>query len=359
MIHVTCAACGKAFSARDGLAGQRGKCPGCGAVLVVPGSPAPAAGGSAAANAPAATPDSPPAAPRLAARGGSAAARRHAGTQRKTRSAGARAGIAAGALAVVAGLAFAVVQMAERDPGAEFFSRADTAFSAGRLDEARALFSQVPATSGLYAQAQERLADVAAQAAVRSDLDTRQAADSLFRLIEALEQGTIEREGPTGKRYRPAARYLLKRCREFVQRFPDDPRSATLKQYDWKYAQVASLSTPPTEQDVEVEIDFRASTTAARFAEAVAAIDEFAALPGSDADAVRRLRDRVQKHSLAYWATVLDRLQRGGDLEPGSENWQRVANQVQGYVDAVQGVPGIQPAAEAQALLARALRGGG
>ena len=351
MIHVTCSACAASFQARDELAGRRGKCPSCGAPIEVPtvdAAPAPAP----EASGPRVGGSSPP------VRSGSRSGSRRAGGSRRSK------GGMGGAVAVI-GIALAIAAGAwylrgDEPGGKDAFSLGQTAATGAHWDEAIAWFEQVPVESTLYSLAQEHMQAAKEQRDASAAAASSKGANALYDAIKSIEKNYVLPEAPSGVKYKPYARYLLKRCRDFLERFPDDPRASELKQYDFKYAKVASLDTPASEVDLEAEITFRCLVPPATGAYAVcaAAIDEFAGRNADNADAVRRLRDKLQARTFDYWQNIHARMKRQGDLDPGKQNWQRVANETSKYLKAIEGLPGITPAVEATELYNRALAGG-
>jgi len=263
-----------------------------------------------------------------------------------------------GLIAIVLAAAAYFLMGGDGDPGLDAFGQGETALSDGKWDVAIAAFERVPAESTLYGLAQEKLTGARDSRDAAKAAETASKSDSLYNNIMSVEKNYVLREAPDGPNYQPYARYLLKRCRDFVQRFPDDPRASALKQYDFKYAKVASLDTPPTEADVDGELTFRCLMPNPNYKLAAAAVAEFAQLNPDQADAVQRLRERMQASSQEYWTRLRHELEKGGDMEPGSENWQRIANRAYRYLQAIEGVPGIAPSQDALALYERATNGG-
>jgi len=354
MIRVTCDACGAGFNARDELAGRKGKCPKCQAPIVVPAADGPA---TATGPAPAAA-----AAPAPAVSAGGGRRRASTGGRRRggSRSSGGGLNVVV-ILAVVAGLAFAAWKMStEEDPGAAAFRTGMAAVQGGDVDAAIAAFERVPAESRFHAQAQENLAEVRQGRDAAAEAAESKKSGRHYDLITSLEKNYVLGLGADHPDYAPNARYLLKRAAEFVERFPDDEHSATFSQYGYKYAKVASLDAPPTEDDVMAEMRFRCILTSPNFPAAGAAIDEFARSANGDPAAVRRLTDWLQEQSLAWWERVKDTLRNSGRaLEPGAENWQAIANATNRYLTEIRQVPGLTPSMEAQALYNKAINGGG
>lgn len=364
MIRVTCAACDQSFSAKDELAGRKGKCPGCGAPIVVGPAPAnaPAAPSAAASKRPSAAFAAPVSAPVVAPSGAPRGGGRRSSAGSRGRSSRSRSKGGLGGVIVVVALAAGVAGAAwflrgGGEIGKDAFGQGQEALLDGRFDDAIALLAQVAPESPLYKTAQEKLTEARDQKQAITAMETSKSSNALYEAIKATEKHYVMAEAPSGANYSPYARYLLKRCLEFCQRFPTDSRSAELAQYDFKYAQVASLDKPPTEADVDGELTFRCLLPSPDYRAAYLAIDEFSKQSADNADAVRRLRDRVQSSSLEYWKQIHSKLQREGDLKPGAENWQRVANQCLRYLSSIEGLPGLVPAMDAQALYARATEG--
>ncbi|MFT7462231.1 MAG: hypothetical protein ACI9EF_000569 [Pseudohongiellaceae bacterium] len=223
------------------------------------------------------------------------------------------------------------------------------------FDRAITLLESIPESSTVYKAAQDELIDILARKSADDDRDQAKKAARLYDNIKVVEKSYVKGPGPESPNYATNARYLLKRCVDFVTLYPNDPRAAELGQYGFIYANVASLNTPPTEGDVDAELRFRFVGHA--FALSASAIDEYASTAGADPDAVRRLRDRVQSASLDYWKTLKSQLGSEGALTPGEEDWQRIANSCRRYLDSIEGVPGVTPAIDAKTLYARAQEG--
>lgn len=350
MIRVTCDACGAGFNARDELAGRKGKCPKCQAPIVVP-----AADGPARPTAPAPAPAPAPAVSSGGRRGGGAS-RRRGGSRKK----GGGVGVVV-VVAVVLGLAFAAYKMSTaEDPGAAHYQAGMSAMQLAQYDEAIARFEQIPAESQFHAAAQEQLDEARSIRDVKAADAKVQGANKLDKVIQSFEANYVLRDGPDHPDYAPNARYLLKRAAEFVERFPDHERSATYRQYGYKYEKVASLDRPPTPEDVMAEMRMRTILVAPDFPAAGAAIDEYARAPGADPDEVRRMTDWLQAHSLEWWSRLKDELRVSKRaLEPGQENWQAIANTTNKYLRAIEQVPGLTPSMEARSLYNQATNGGG
>lgn len=342
MIRVECEACGATFQAKDALAGRRGKCPKCQADITVPevGEREPVS-----APAPVAT--------------------RSSTSRRRVVSGGARSrlskrgkggmGPVVVALAVAAAIAVLAFVLSDGSEGKLALQQAIGHKTTAEYDEAIKLLLTVPEDSKLYSTAQEELSDVRELKAADITRRLELKAGGLYDNIKSVEKNWVVAPGANATTYAPNTRYMLKRCAEFLDKYPQDPRAKEIGLFAFRYANVASLDKPPTEADVEAELKFR--FVGHDFRLSALAIEEFAGLPGSRSDAVRRLRDKVQVASLDYWMRLKAELEARGSLSKGKENWQQVANTCQRYLDAIEDVPGVTPAVDAKILFERALEG--
>jgi|GEM_PF-3524470 len=346
MIRVECAACGATFQAKDELAGRRGKCPQCKAAITVPQA------GSAASPAPAAAPA------RKAPGAGSSSTRAPKGGARRRHASRSRKGgmgpvvVVVVVAVLIAGGAF---MLSGDSVGVLELQQAIEAKTVAQFDKAIALLESIPETSNVYDTAQTELIDVRERKHADDARRLELKAGGLYDNIKSVEKNYVLGPGPSGPNYATNTRYLLKRAAEFVQKYPTDSRAKEIELFAFKYAKVASLSTPPTEADVDAELRFR--FLAHDYHSAVSAIDEFAGGEGADPDAVRRLRDKVQTSALDYWKTLKAVLDSTGALTEGDENWQQVANICLRYLTSIENVPGVTPAVDAKALYARAQEG--
>lgn len=377
MIRVTCAACGKSFNAKDELAGRKGKCPSCKEPIVVPaagGAPAPAGGPAAPRparpGAPrAAAPAAAPAPAVTASAGGGGGSRRRSAGGSRGKGKGKRGGtdytqftaFAAIAVVLIGVGAFFFFQESEADPfalGIEAMQRDD-------LTGAVALFEQVQPGTNNYSSAQEELAKAKERLAARKAFDDEGERRSLHNYITYIEDKYVHRDGEGYKhpKYASNTRYMLKRCQEFLDRFPDDnperKRITEIREIMNRYREVASLSTPPTEADVLAELDLRNFGQVRDFGAMVAAVDDYAARNPDRADAIDSLRQDVQRRHIEFWNTTRDELVRQYDLDGPEPRWQQIANMVATYLSCVEDVPGLSPTAESLELLKRAEAGGG
>lgn len=365
MIKVTCDACGKSFTAKDELAHRKTRCPGCQAPLVIGAAPSPAgpraapapAASRAAAQAPRA--DEDVAQPPVVAPG--AGRRRRASSSsrlQRGRSGGGRnyTGITAGALVVAVAFAvgaYFVSQKSETNP----FALAVEAQSKGRVDEAVTWFEQVEPTHPAYSQAQDHLRDLRAQQqAIASHTDSR-AANALYDLIQRIESDYVFRggEGPSVPTYAPNARYMLKRSREFLDTYPDDPRRKEIEQLMWRYSEVASLDVPPTEEDVLAEIRFRSPPSRQwNLAAMEAVIDEFARAHPTQGQVIQSLYEHLAEKNEEFWTKTRLALDKG--LQ--TANWRMVGDDVATYLKCYEGTRIVKPHPEALELAEQAAREG-
>jgi hypothetical protein len=264
-------------------------------------------------------------------------------------------GAVVGAVVVAAAIAVGAVMLSGGSEGRDALQAAIHHKTVAEYDEAIAQLLTVPKESSLYKTAQTELADVRARQAADLTRISENKARGLYENIKAVEEHYVVAPGANATNYAANTRYMLKRCAEFLNKFPGDFRAKEIGLYAFKYGKVASLDEPPTEDDVSAELNFR--FVGHSYELCVLAIEEFAGLPGTDPDAVRRLRDKVQSASLEYWKTLRYQLESGGKLTKGEENWQQVANMCKRYLDSIEGVPGVTPAVDAKLLYERALEG--
>lgn len=244
------------------------------------------------------------------------------------------------AVLVLVGGAALVWAMTSSTPSTTTFKRALDLVNAGRFDEAIAKLKSIPEDDPMHSRALEEITRVSGlRAAGEAQFDARDA-DALFGSIQSLRKDYVERAGPTSKEYTPYCRYMLKKAKDFLNRFPADPRCVEVKGLFPYYAKVATLDTPPTADDVSAEIFLRSFSR--QFKEALPAIAEYAQLPGADTVQVARLRGELKDYALSAWRIdFIEPLTRGGDLEPGKENWKRIATRADKYLASVDGVDGV------------------
>lgn len=360
MIRVTCESCGKVVRAKDEHAGRRARCPGCGEALVIPD-----AGGEV--EAPAAAPRAPePGARRGAGGGRRPRVRRGArGTSRGARAR--RGGRASGtgvpswitpvAIGVVL-LAAAVLVMqafAERPAYETALERGTDLLNEARYVEARDAFAEIPEGHQHHEIAQQKIAELEGLIAADRARTSRRDADRLYHLVMALRDNHVESVGTNHPCYAGNARYMLKRAREFIDRFGDDVRATELKGLFSMYRNVASLDEPMTGQDMRCEVALRMSVR--DFSAALDVLEEYAALPGADAEVVPDVRAEIERNAKIFWNEFRSDMEEEV-LIPGEENWTAVVNRITNrFLPRVEGL-GTDVTAEAQALLERARRGG-
>jgi hypothetical protein len=263
------------------------------------------------------------------------------------------------AVLVVVGGGLVIFAMTSSTPSTTTFKRALEQTNAGHLDAAAALLKSIPAGDPMHDEAVAELARVSGlKAAGEAQLDARDA-DAIYAGLQSLRKDYVERAGPESKDYTPYCRYMLKRAREFLERFPDDPRATEVKGLFPYYAKVATLDTPPTPADVKAEIFLRSISR--QFKDAKKAVDEYAQLPGADPAEVAALQEDLKSRALAAWRIdFVEPLRSDGDLEPGHENWRRIAARAQKYLASVEGLDGVSgEALEWQAKASKAMAAGG
>ncbi len=358
MIAVACVGCGATFKVKEEHAGRRGRCPRCKSVVMIPS--ATRADHAPPASRPAAQPPARDA-PRSPARH-EAAVRRGAELAGASPRRGASArsgrprseagpwlirGLAAGVVLAV----LVVLWWRGRGPDTVAYStRAEAAIMSGDFDLALELFGRIGPEDPLHARAQERMAYVRALAEGDENRLEQRMAENLLGVVDAMRKDYVDKLGPASPQYAPNCRYMLKRAREFVERFPDHPRAAEIAGLASYYRNVASLERAPTSADVRAECWFRLS--AGQYREAIATISDYEQIAPADVELASMLRSEVRDTIAHDWQQLLARLEHDGSLALGSENWLRVRNMVGRFLDAVGDLPGAP--AEAPELLRRA-----
>lgn len=351
MIEVLCDACGAGFKARDELAGRRGKCPSCGEPIVVPDA-GPDAGPE--------DEDDELAAPAFAApvasgggarRGGS----RRGGGRRPARSRGAPVGLylALGGIAVAVA-AFFLFRDAGGGPQGGLALGID---ALRRNDYAAAIahFESVPPDAPTYAAAQKRSREAKEQKQRGDQVRLEAQASAELNNLDKIRKSYVDRDGlgHTKPDYRGNTRYLLKRAAGFLAKYPGHPRTKEIAGWPTHYAAVADLSKPPTEFDVDAELNFRFMGAYRDYAACMSVINEFAAgFPEKEAEALS-LRGRVQNKVNEDWS-ILKSSKLDGLMKAGQQNWQKVANEAKSFIDSVDKAPGLSVPEEARKILALA-----
>ncbi|MHC5209831.1 MAG: hypothetical protein ACYTG2_03840 [Planctomycetota bacterium] len=223
------------------------------------------------------------------------------------------------------------------------------AMDRGDFTGAIAEFEKVPADDVLYGQAQEKLVEARELMVADEAREGARMADNLHGVLERLRKDYVDGPGNAVPEYAPNCRYLLKRAREFLERYPDDPRAPDVKALFPYYAKVASLDKPPTEADVRAEMGFRFQS--GQFLLAMQAVDEAAAESEEVAAVADTLRGKVLEQAEHGWKQTLSIIEDA--LVPGEENWNRVQGRVRRYLDNIEGLEGVGD--EARALYEKAL----
>ncbi len=338
MIRVTCGACGAAFNARDEHAGRRGKCPKCGGVVQVP-EPGPLDDGAESeAEEPEAderpVENEPPVHRRGRPRSGGG---RRARSRRPARSQAPAWLFPTVIIAVVAIGAIFVWKSSfsglTGGPDVERFRLGREALTRASYAEAREYFALVSPGTTMYAEAQERIVEVDELIAAAQAREFERAAETAFGNIQKLQKGWVDQLGPNDPTYSGNCRYMLKRAKEFIERYPAAKQVPEARKLFDHYRNVASLDKQPTTTDIRREVFFRKS--AKSFGLALKAIDEFSTLPHAHPDTVAELEREVRVEAEAEWKLVKARIQES--LVPGQENWVMVKGLAEHYLDWVQG----------------------
>ena len=123
----------------------------------------------------------------------------------------------------------------------------------------------------------------------------------------------------------------------------------------WRYEDVASLDNPPTEADTRAEINLRLIMQNPNYKDSMLAVDEFATAWPDQAAVANELRSEIEAHSREYWRLMRADLQQY--MQPGEENWQRVANDLATYLKKVEAADGLVASLEAKELYKKATDG--
>ncbi len=348
MIRVTCDACGASFTAKDELAGRKGKCPSCKAPIEVPQPEADD------------EPEEHEEAPVVVAHGG----RRHGSGRRASGSSRRRHNVPhkkSNSQLVVILVAVVVLGGAgawwgsQAGDGPSGYSIGLDLMQQSRWEEAIASFDSVPPDSRLYADAQAMRKQAQDEMAAGDRRASMARANNLYEIIKRVQKSFVDRDGQGhfDPNYVPNTRYLLKRCKEFREDFPDDKHVSEIRQIEQRYKNIASLSEPPTEADVRAELNFRMILANPNYIDSMKAIDEFALAWPDKVEAAQELRNEVRSHSLEYWKAVK------GEVAPMLEGGrlEAAANKLATYLEKMDETPGLDPVAEAREMYAKALGG--
>ncbi|MCB9896522.1 MAG: hypothetical protein H6825_00835 [Planctomycetes bacterium] len=360
MIKVTCEACGKSFGAKDELAGRKGKCPSCGAPIVVgsaaPAAATPAARPAAAAGQGAAPVRAAPAPSVTPSSGGSRGWSSRGGGSRRGggSSKGGKDYTSITALALVVAIGVAVAGwFLSQDEGPNPYFLGTEAKEKGHLEEALAWFEKVPADDPSYERAKGDIVAVRDMIAAQAANDARAHGDAAYQYVIDLEERFVDRNGqgylmPT---YVPNARYMLKRAKEFLDSYPNDPRRGEIEKLMWKYSEVASLDKPPTVADVRAELGFRGGATRSWDLRAMEqAVEEFVSRNPGDEAGARELWAYLDERNHEFWTRTYDRSSKW--IEQG--NWKALLDDIATYKLCYEGTQRLKPDPEALKLEAEA-----
>lgn len=218
------------------------------------------------------------------------------------------------------------------------FMQGTDAMSRNDLKTAIARFEAIPEGHNLYARAQATLVEARELiSANEARFETRKA-DNLWDRIAQIRKEYVDGYGRTHPEYAPNCRYLLKRTREFIQTYPDDPRVVEAKGLFPYYRLVANLDDPATEADVRGEVRLR--TLSMNFSAALVAINEFAERTG-ETDVAEKMRVQLRAAALQRWTLRRSYLAKLGSLDEGNENWRQVQNIADLYLSRVEGLTGV------------------
>ena len=388
MIEATCPSCGASFKAKDEYAGKRVKCPRCKEPFAFPEASTAQAPRAPAKAAPAAPTRKPaPVAPKAPARAtaptapaaaagratgaapatrgseGAAAAAGAPASRRSPARGGARAGRAHGGHAhaddhggpprwllpalggvIVLGVIALWIMHNQGPDTVRIYQQGIDAFQKGDYDTAIAAFESIPASDALAPGAREKLALAREQKALREQMGSAREAEVLYAKMLAVKQNYVEKNGPGYIDYAPDTRFLLILGKEFLEKFPGDPHAAEVQDWFRFYAKVASLDKPPTARDAWVEARWRAE--ALDYVEAVAVLDRYEALPDHDKEGLAQARKDLHAMAEVQWKGEKAKLERSGSFQVGNENWVRIRNATNRFLEATTPFPEL--AAEAR-----------
>jgi len=343
MIKVTCGACGAAFTAKPELAGRHGKCPSCKAPIVVPDLEV----GN----------DSTPAVSvrKTSTKRRSTSSTRRPHGRKSTKSSPFNLAIIIGFVSAVGavGAWFAMQEGSGPGPytaGLDFLAQ-------GQYEEAIAEFDKVGPEDRLYAQAMEQRASAEERRAAGLAVVATQKSENTYQIIIAIEKHQVDRDGQGhfDPNYAPHTRYMLKRCAQFKKEFPNSSHIEEIDAIMWRYEDVASLDTPPTEADTRAEINLRLIMQNPNYKDSMLAVDEFATAWPDQVVVAKELRNEIEAHSREYWRLMRADLQQY--LQPGQENWRQVANDLATYLKKIEEADGLVASIEARELYKKATDG--
>ncbi len=351
MIKVSCDACGASFTAKDELAGRRGKCPTCKEPIVVPEL--------SDSEDDEAEEEEAQAAPVVSSSGRRRGSSRRSGSRTSGRTPRKKDHRAAGAIFAVVAVLIVLggyFALKKGDPPSPYSIGLDL-MQAGEFDAAIAEFDKVGKDSPLYSQALEKRAEVISRKVNLDRAVNFKSAENLYSLIASVEKNYVSRggKGHLEPNYAPNTRYLLKRCKEFKDRYPASDHVSEIETIEFRYSDIASLSKPPTEADTRAEMNLRLISQNPGYKGAMAAVEEFSLAWPDQVEAAREMRNEIVEYSINDWKQI--RAQLESSMTPGSENWQRVANKTSTYISKLEEVPGLEPVAEARALYKKATDG--
>ncbi len=233
-----------------------------------------------------------------------------------------------------------------------FFADGQHALSQARYDEAIAQLEQVPPDAGNYAQAQELLERARSERDLAASSGLARQEGKLWNWIVVFNDNQLSAYDADEELYASYARFLLIRLAELAERFPDGVHAADARKMETQLSAVASLSRRPSEMDIDTEVLWRNAVF--QFGEAWAAVQAWATANPGEHEVVRDWQQQIEIAAKEQWQRTEDKLRSGGDLVPGSENWANILSKTMGYLELVEGVPGV--GREAQQLYDKARR---
>ena len=159
-----------------------------------------------------------------------------------------------------------------------------------------------PTTQAKYDEA------VAAIAAARAELDVVLANIGGNEYLQT-QLKNFESQRLAGKAERPKVRVFLKRCQEFLRRWPQHPEADWVERMQERYAPLCDLNARPTFEDIDYEVETLTWANPRDFKQAIAVVRAFAdeeATVDERPKALQRLDELIQQR--AEWFT--DRMQQ-------------------------------------------------
>ncbi len=217
--------------------------------------------------------------------------------------------------------------------------------SRAMYDEAIAILEQIP-NEKRTGKVQELLDETIALKEGGERRVTERFAENLYQRLVVLKATYVDRngQGHLHPDYVSSCRYLLLNAKEYLDTYPDGPHVEQVRGYFSYYRNVASLETPPTFNDVRVEIEHRHGTR--EWSQALTTLNAFAVSSQSGQNQVEELRDLIRERALDHWNGLEEHL-KSKYMQPGKENWRMILKDVRQYLEGVEGMPELSVGAQA------------